>query len=108
MFRLDGEVFLLETAIAAPCLSDYQKNWRLSSPRSSGKPAAAAGSSRTGRPIAQWEPSASAQAPDSAASPTKGLEARSWAKVDIGPWPGTKAVSPPIGHRRPVIESSNC
>jgi uncharacterized membrane protein YecN with MAPEG domain len=37
MFRLDGEVFLLGTAIAAPVLSNGQKNWRLSSPGSSGK-----------------------------------------------------------------------
>ena len=41
-------------------------------------------------------------------SATNGLVARSWPKVDIGPWPGTKAVSSPIGHSRWVIESSRC
>src|SRR5438309_5078407 len=42
------------------------------------------------------------------ASPTKGLVARSWPKVDIGPWPGTKAVSSPIGHRRVVMDWISC
>ena len=28
--------------------------------------------------------------------------------VDIGPWPGTNAVSPPIGQRRCVIDSISC
>src|SRR5205085_11660728 len=43
-----------------------------------------------------------------AASLTKGLVARSWPKVDIGPWPGTKAVSSPIGHSRVVIDRISC
>src|SRR5690348_4803634 len=97
MFRFDGEVFLLGTAIAAPstqlasikiatiCASSY-----------AGKPAAAAGSSRTAAPIADKREVAS-QAAASAVSLTKGFVRRSWPKVDIGPWPGTKAVSSPIG-----------
>ena len=34
-----------------------------------------------------------------------GWSARSRPKVDIGPWPGTKTVSSPSGHSRPVIAS---
>ena len=52
------------------------------------------------------QPEAGYLAPASTLSATNGLVARSWAKVDIGPWPGTKRVSPPIGHRRWAMLSS--
>ena len=41
-------------------------------------------------------------------SATNGLVRRSCAKLLIGPWPGTKAVSPPKGQSFPVIASINC
>ena len=37
-------------------------------------------------------------------SATNGLLRRSCPKVEIGPWPGTKTVSSPIGHSRVVID----
>ena len=41
-------------------------------------------------------------------SATNGLVCRSWPKVLVGPWPGTKVTSSPSGHSFWVIESSNC
>jgi hypothetical protein len=60
MFRLDGEVFLLGTAIAAPstqvCINKNGDDLRLIG---GADPAAAAGSSRTAAPIAKLRSSAS-------------------------------------------------
>ena len=71
--------------------------------------AAAAGSSRTKAPYSEISGATQAiHARCRTLSATKGLVARSWPKVDIGPWPGTKRVSSPIGHRRWVIRSSSC
>ena len=103
MLRLDGDVFLFGTAIAAPLISIKMATILRLFP--------AGGAHGGGRIVANrgsYSESAAerkAQAAASAASLTSGLVRRSWPKVDIGPWPGTKAVSSPSGQSRVVIAS---
>jgi len=58
-----------------------------------------------GRIVANRGPYSETEAERKTESPTNGFVARSWPKVEIGPWPGMKLVSSPIGHSLSVMEA---